>query len=98
MPAIIERLVFEVGRGCKGIALGRVVRNCGVFSARATATSRALGKRSAGCRARQRRITDSQALMSGTKLRGDRGASVNRLNAEASGLSPVKGLSPVSIS
>src|ERR1700722_14586059 len=103
--AFVERLVCELN----GMALGwgmtgrglRVdaVRGCGEFSASAVVTSRALTKRSAGSRARQRRITDSHAgLKSGANSRGRRGGSLSLLNADDSGFSPTKALPPVTIS
>src|ERR1700721_3431543 len=80
--ATAERLVFALNRTPVGWGMtGRgimvdAVMGCGEFSASAVVTSRALAKRSAGLRARQRRITASHAVLkSGAKSRGGRGGS-----------------------
>src|SRR3984885_3207815 len=99
--ATAERLVFALNRTPVGWEMtGRgimvdAVMGCGEFSASAVVTSRALAKRSAGLRARQRRITASHAVLkSGAKSRGGRGGSLSRLKADDSGLSAGKGRPP----
>ena len=64
----------------------------------ATASS-GLAKRSAGCRARQRRIAASQrSSRSGRWIRGDGAGSWSRFTAVLSGVSATNGRAPVTIS